>query len=61
MYEATEKFKELSRDNAHQGMDKVDFDKLLDGGKVENVPKRLIDEKYVTKITKKGAKNGSTS
>jgi hypothetical protein len=58
MYKATDKFKTLSRDNAHQGLTRKDFDKLLDGGKVSSVPKALITGKYVKKVE---AKHGSTS
>ncbi len=59
MYKATEKFKTLSRANHHQGLSKADFDSLLAGGKVKDVPKKLIEKKYVEKIKKVEANHGN--
>ena len=56
MYKATAKFKTLSRANHHQGLTRENFEKLLYGGKVKDVPKKLIEGKFVEKV--KGAKNG---
>ena len=56
-YKATKKCKTLSRANAHQGLDKVVFDKLMDGKTVDfNPPGRLIENKYLKKVE---AENGN--
>ena len=53
-YKATKKFKTLSRANAHQGLDKVVFDKLLDGKTVDfKPPGWLIENKYLQKVEAK--------
>lgn len=55
-YKATVKFKTLSRANAHQGLEKIVFDKLMDGKTVDfKPPGRLIENKYLKKVE---AKNG---
>lgn len=54
-YKATPKFKKLTRANSHQGLDKKDFDRLLDGKTVNDPPKKLIEGGYL----KKEASHGS--
>lgn len=58
MYKATEKFKELDDSNAYQGLTKDQYYQLMNGKSVDvkDMPKKLLDGKYVESSKAKKSK-----
>ncbi len=59
-YKPTEKFKQLTRANAHQGLSREEYNKFMDGKTVDcTPPKALVKNGFLEKAKKVEAKDGN--